>query len=182
MRVGITGLSKNSPSIRMAGLRGCYLPVSVYSGVGALDNHWQNYQQACQETGREAKRSDHRVVRDVLVADTDADADARKLAIEGGMGKAWREYMLPIYKHHNLLDSMISDPDMSSDDVDIDWLCDNVWIIGSPDTVLEKLRAWRAENGEFGTLMIYNHDYSDDPAPWNESVHRLAQDIAPRLR
>jgi 3,6-diketocamphane 1,6-monooxygenase len=178
VRVGITGLSMNSPSIRFAGERG-YLPVSVFSGVGALNNHWENYATACIAAGRTPDRADHRVVRDVFVADT--DAEARRLAITGGVGIAWQEYMLPIYKHYNLLDSMITDPTMTSADVDLDWLLDNVWIVGSPETVVEKLREWRGQNGEFGTLMIYNHDYSDDPAPWNESVRRLAQEVAPKL-
>nr|WP_214104725.1 LLM class flavin-dependent oxidoreductase [Acrocarpospora catenulata] len=175
--IGVTGLSMNSPSMRFAGQRG-YLPVSVYSGVDALNNHWETYSTAAVAAGRTPRRADHRVVRDVLIADT--DDEARRLAKEGGMGHAWQEYLLPIYQHHNLLDTMLT-PGMTSGDVDLDWLCDNVWVVGSAETVLEKLRAWREVNGEFGTLMIYNHDYSDDPAPWKESMRRLAHEVGPKL-
>lgn len=177
VQMGITGLSANSPSIKFAGSRG-YLPVSVFSGVDALNNHWETFENASKEAGRTPDRADHHVVRDVFVADT--DEEARRLAKEG-IGVAWETYLLPVYKQFGLLDSMITDPNMTSADIDLDWLCDNVWVVGSPDTVLERLQEWRQQNGEFGTLMVYNHDYLDNPSPWNESVRRLSQEVAPKL-
>lgn len=177
--IGCTGLSPNSPSIRLAGERG-WLPLSVYAGDEFLQNHWDTYKTAAEGAGRTADRSAHHVVRDVVVADT--DAEAKKLALEGGMGRAWGEYLLPVYKQFGILQGLIKDPSTTSmDDVDLDYLAEHVWIVGSPETCIEKFQACFDETGGWGTHMLYSHDYIDNPEPWNESVRRFAQEVAPKV-
>lgn len=88
MPMAMTGLSPNSPSIRYAGAHG-YSPCSVFSSNSALIDHFDIFAQAAADAGRSGDRTKHRVVRDVFIADT--DAEARKLALEGGMGRAWKE-------------------------------------------------------------------------------------------
>jgi hypothetical protein len=51
------------------------------------------------------------------------------------MGRCWREFLLPIYLGLALGKS--SRPTRNADDaIDLDYLADNLWRIGSPDTVL----------------------------------------------
>lgn len=176
--IGCTGLSPNSPSIGLAGQRG-WLPLSVYAGDAFLANHWETYKSAAEGAGRTADRSIHHVVRDVFVADT--DVEAKKLAIEGGMGRAWGEYLLPVYKQFGILKGLIKDESMSMDDIDLAYLAEHVWIVGSPETVIEKFQACFDETGGWGTHMIYSHDYIDNPEPWNESQRRFAQEVAPKI-
>lgn len=177
--IGVTGLSPNSPSIRLAGERG-WAPLSVYAGDAALANHWDTYRTAAEGAGRTADRSVHRVVRDVFVADT--DAEAKKLAIEGGMGRAWSEYLLPVYKQFGILNGLIKHPDVDPATVDLEYLAEHVWLVGSPETVTEKLQACFDETGGWGTHMIYSHDYIDNVEPWNESVRRFSQEVAPKVK
>jgi hypothetical protein len=35
--------------------------------------------------------------------------------------------------------------------------------------------------GPFGTLLIYSHDYIDNPAQWEHSMKLLAQEVAPKI-
>jgi len=179
MPMAMTGLSPNSPSIRHAGTQG-YSPCSVFSSNSALIDHFDVYAAASQEAGRAGDRTMHRVVRDVFVADT--DAEARKLALDGGMGRAWKEYLLPTYHAFGLAEAMVEGTGKAVSDVTPEFLADHFWIVGSPETVQEKFEAWFDKlGGGFGTTLLYSYDYIDNPTPWNESMRRLAQDIAPKL-
>ncbi|MCW2830469.1 MAG: putative monooxygenase [Aeromicrobium sp.] len=178
VEIGLAGLSPDSPSLKFAGTNG-YIPLSIYSGPDFLKNHWATYSSAAAANGHSVDRSIHHVVRDVFIADT--DKEAKRLAMEGGLGRAWGEYMLPQYKHFGILDAMITDPNVDSADVDIEYLADHVWMVGSPETVTEKLEQSFDETGGWGTLMVYGHDYIDNPEPWNESLRRLAE-LAPKIQ
>ena len=54
-------------------------------------------------------------------------------------------------------------------------------IVGSPETVLDKLIAFREQTGHFGTLLATGHDW-DDADLWRSSMRRLAEDVMPKFR
>lgn len=176
--VGVTGLSAKSPSIQFAGERG-YLPLSVYSGDEFVKQHWDTYSTAASASGHSTDRALHHVVRDVFVADT--DAEAKRLATEGGMGQAWSEYLLPVYKRFGILGGLVKDPNMDPNDIDVNYLAEHVWLVGSPDTVREKLSEFSHAVGGFGVIMPYSYDYIDNAAAWNESQRLLVQEVLPGL-
>ena len=57
---------------------------------------------------------------------------------------------------------------------------ENQVIAGDPNTVLQKLVAFREEVGPFGTLLMTGHDW-DEKELWQRSMRMLAQDVMPRL-
>lgn len=176
--IGVTALSEHSSSIKMAGERG-YIPLSVYAGDKFLKNHWRDYETAATANGHTADRSVHHVLRDVFVGET--DAQAMKDAKEGGLGRAWKEYLLPTYQRFGIIDQLI-EPGVDPMSVDLDYLAEHVWIVGSVETVTEKFNAWQKDIGGFGTIMIYSQDYSQNPEPWLRSMHLLAQEVAPNVK
>jgi len=179
MPLAMTGLNSPSPSIAFAGQRG-YIPASVFAGDAFLRSHFETYREAMQAAGRPYDRSVHRVVRDVIVADT--DAAARELAIEGGHGHAWTTYLKPTFERFGILEGILHDPAMDPAAVDAAYAAEHVWIVGSPDTVVRKLEAWFERlGGPFGTLLVYSYDYLDAPAAWEHAMDLLANDVAPRV-
>lgn len=178
IQMAMTGLSPNSPSISFAGSRG-YLPVSIWAGDAFVTNHWDVYEKAATENGHPAQSSLHHVVRDVVVADT--DAEARRLAIEGGLGDTWMKYTMPTYKRFGVMEGLLADPSHSVADVDMEYLAEHVWITGSPETVIQKFQDWFGVIGGYGTHLMYSYDYLDDPKPWEESMRRFAREVAPKV-
>ena len=179
MPMAMTGLNSPSPSIAFAGQQG-YIPASVFAGNGFLRSHFETYRTQMEAAGRPYDRSVHRVVRDVIVADT--DQAARELAIEGGIGHAWDVYLKPTFERFGILQGILPDPAMDPAKVDAAYLAEHVWIVGSPDTVVAKMNAWFDElGGPFGTLLVYSYDYLDAPQAWEHSMDLLANAVAPRV-
>ena len=179
IQMAMTGLSAPSPSISFAATRG-FLPASVYAGNAFLRSHFDTYAEVSAANGRKSDRSMHRVVRDVLVADT--DKEARRLAINGPMGRAWMEYLKPTYERFGVLKGLLHDPSVNPADVDAEYLAEHVWIVGSPETVARKFEQWFDDlGGAFGTVLVYSHDYLSDPLPWEESMRRLVSEVVPTL-
>jgi alkanesulfonate monooxygenase SsuD/methylene tetrahydromethanopterin reductase-like flavin-dependent oxidoreductase (luciferase family) len=71
---------------------------------------------------------------------------------------------------------------LQPDDVNEDFLVDHVWLCGSPETVVEKLERLADKTGGWGQLVANQHDSIDDPKPWTESLQRLAQQVAPKVK
>jgi alkanesulfonate monooxygenase SsuD/methylene tetrahydromethanopterin reductase-like flavin-dependent oxidoreductase (luciferase family) len=175
----MAGLSPRSPTLRLAGERG-YLPLSLYAGDRYIASQWEVYAEGAAAAGRPVPdRSILRVARDVLVGRT--DKEARKNAIEGAMGYTWREYLGPDFATFNLLRNMIPDPDLPDSEITLDYLCDHAWIVGSPDTVAQKLQAFSDLTGGCGTILPYTYDYSDTPEVWRESMELLAKEVVPHV-
>ena len=114
-------------------------------------------------------RGEWRIIRDVYVAPT--DAEARELAIGGMMGRCWREFLLPIY--------LGLDPEMPDEAVDLEYLADNLWFVGSPDTVAGRIMELQAQTGGFGHLTIVAYDATDEQAAWARNVEMLMKDVLP---
>lgn len=178
VEIGVTGLSPNSSSMKFAGSRG-YMPLSVYSGDESVRNHWSVYSKAAAEAGITVDRADHHVVFDAFVADT--DKEAKRLAMEGGLGRSWNEYLIPVYKDLGIMQGLVKHPGMDPNDVDLNYIAEHVWLCGSPETVIEKFQAFQESTGGFGTFVMYNHEHIADPSYWNDSVRRIAAEVAPKI-
>lgn len=181
MEIAVTGLSKNSPSMKFAGERN-YSPISFFGGIEQMKGHWETWSTTATAAGHNADRSRFRVCRDVFIADTDAEAKRR--ALRSGLARTWREYLVPIYKKFNLFEGIIADSGKSiaPDDVDEDFLVEHVWLCGSPATVTEKLNRLAERAGGWGQIVVNQHDSLDDPKPWAESLQRLASEVAPNVK
>ncbi|MBD1551511.1 LLM class flavin-dependent oxidoreductase [Pseudomonas typographi] len=177
--IAVTGFSFNSPSMRLAGERG-FKPVSIFSGLDALKSHWDTYSEAAVKAGYTPLRSNHAVSQTVFVADT--DKEAKRLVMEGPIGYCFQRYLIPIWWRFGMMDGFIKDKGASAKDVDLEWLVDNVFIVGSPDTVAEKINTLFAKAGGWGTLQVEAHDYVDDPSPWFKSLELISREVAPKIK
>src|SRR5262245_47344016 len=93
--IGVAGLSKGSDTLKLAGERG-YLPMSLNLNPAYVGSHWEAVEIGAAKTGRKPNRAEWRMVREVFVADT--DAEAMRLSVGLHMGRMMREYFLPLLK------------------------------------------------------------------------------------
>lgn len=68
---------------------------------------------------------------------------------------------------------------MPDEVVTVDYLMNNVWIVGDPSECADKIQQLHEESG-FGTLLSITTDAHD--AGWDhESLRLLMEDVAPRV-
>jgi alkanesulfonate monooxygenase SsuD/methylene tetrahydromethanopterin reductase-like flavin-dependent oxidoreductase (luciferase family) len=70
---------------------------------------------------------------------------------------------------------------MSDSEVTIEYMMDNLWIVGSPDDAVEKIRELYDHVGGFGVLLVMGHEWKPEDK-WMRSMKLLAEEVMPRLR
>ena len=138
--IGVAGASPGSETLKIVGERG-YIPMSLGLNAVYVASHWDAVVQGAESAGREPpSRGEWRIVRDIWVADS--DEEAREGAMNGMLGRAWRDYLHPLFSFgaYPFVSFMKHDESIPDDDVTLEYMMDNLWIVGSPDTVEEKLR------------------------------------------
>ncbi len=181
----MTGVQPTSPTFADAGRRG-FSPMSQQVGMAALRQQWVTYEEAATQAGHTPDRANWRIMRDVFVAET--DKEARRLFLEGPAGRTWDELVLPTFRAVRdrggkpyALGELLLDPGMTIDELTLEWMVDNFFIIGSPDTVVEKITQFNDELGGFGALLSFVFDYSQDPEPYRRHLELLGREVGPRI-
>ncbi len=177
-RIGIAGLSKGSETLKLAGEKG-FIPLSLNLNPAYVASHWESVEEGAARVGRTADRNDWSLVREVLVADT--DEEAWELAVNGPMGRMMGEYFLPLLQNFGFLEFLKHDPDTPDSEVTVEYCARHNWLVGSPDTVAEKLAGVYDECGGFGKLLVFGFDYSEQPDRWHHSMKLLAEEVGPRV-
>ena len=93
--------------------------------------HWEVVEEGARKAGRVPARSAWRVAREVYVSDT--TEQARKEALDGVLRRDFEQYFLRSLPMVKMLGLMKVDPDMPDSDVTVEYLLDNIFIVGSPD-------------------------------------------------
>src|SRR5207249_2895799 len=71
--IAVAGVSKGSDTLKLAGERG-FWPMSLNLNPAYVASHWDSVEQGAARSGRTPRRADWRMVREVFIADTDAEA------------------------------------------------------------------------------------------------------------
>jgi alkanesulfonate monooxygenase SsuD/methylene tetrahydromethanopterin reductase-like flavin-dependent oxidoreductase (luciferase family) len=176
--IGVAGVTPTSEMYRLAGQRG-WMPMSLnIVPTSSLQRNWATYNDAAIQAGNTPDRDAWRVARDIYVADS--SAQARQQALDGVLGRDWREYFIPLLGSGDRLSLCKTDPNMSDAEVTPEYLCDNIWIVGDPDEVAAKLRAMAEATGGFGTLLLMGHEWRPREQ-WEKSMRLFVDEVVPRL-
>jgi alkanesulfonate monooxygenase SsuD/methylene tetrahydromethanopterin reductase-like flavin-dependent oxidoreductase (luciferase family) len=176
--IGVAGVSPRSSTLKMAGKNG-WIPMSInLIPPSLLKTHWDAVEEGAKEAGRTPDRSVWRVAREVFIAET--SSEARKLVREGMIARDFDQYFLRMLPKSNMLGIMKTDPNMPDSDVTIDYLIENVFVVGSVDEVTQKLNDIQGELGGFGTLLAMGHEW-EPYQPWVDSMTALAREVAPKV-
>src|ERR1700682_5048539 len=143
-----------------------------------LNSHWDSIAAGAARTGRTPDREQWRVCRAVHVAET--DEQARREALYGAMGRDYRDYFLPLLGQSRGLGGLKMEESMSDSELTLEYLCDNVWLVGSPETVARKIEELYAAVGGFGGILIGAVDWPDVNI-WPRSMRLFATEVKPRL-
>jgi alkanesulfonate monooxygenase SsuD/methylene tetrahydromethanopterin reductase-like flavin-dependent oxidoreductase (luciferase family) len=177
--IAVAGVSEKSETLALAGERG-WIPMSInFVPARVLRTHWETVEQAARASGREVSRAVWRVSRNIHVAET--TEQARQEALAGSLGRDFRDYFLPLLRLGRQYGPLKIDPAMPDEQVTLEYLADQIWIVGDPDECARRLRSLYDEVGGFGSVLAIAHDWSD-PAVWDRSMTLLAQEVMPRLQ
>ena len=176
--IGLAGVSPKSDTLSLAGERG-WIPLSINLIMpSALAGHWDAVEEGAKKAGRTPDRAMWRIARDIYVAET--TEEAREEALNGTLGRDFADYWLKMGAHNNTLARWRSGPDMVDTDITVEYLLDNVMIVGSPQDVAQKLRDLYEDVGGFGVLLAMGHEWKPKDK-WLRSMTLLKEDVMPRL-
>lgn len=178
--IAVTGSSPYSGTLKGAGKRG-WIPVSAnFIGAWSVKTHWEAYAKAAQEAGHKVSPERWRVARSIYVAKTDAEAEAF-VKQQGGTFDHYFWYLYTLWDRGGIKGAYVPHPDMKAEDLDSHVLLrDNYVIWGSPETVAEKLVAFREEVGHFGNVLMYSHDWAE-PDKMQRSMRLMAEEVMPMV-
>ena len=139
--------------------------------------HWDTVIDGAQLVGKTANRNDWRIARDVFVGKTSAVAKERARAV---LGRNFETHQLASRIGTWQMQAAKHDPAMPDDAVTVEYMMENVWIVGDPLECEDKIRSLYENVGGFGALLSVTAD-SDDPAWDHESLRLLAEKVGPRI-
>ena len=102
------------------------------------------------------------------------------VALNGGMARAYNDYMYNVLKSLGVVDLYKENEDIKDEDLTAEYICDNIWIVGSPDTVTRKLRKLYDDTGGFGTVLQVQYVY-EPFQDWLNNMTLFAKEVMPNL-
>jgi alkanesulfonate monooxygenase SsuD/methylene tetrahydromethanopterin reductase-like flavin-dependent oxidoreductase (luciferase family) len=176
-KIAVAGVSPGSSSIREAGRHG-YIPLSFDVAVEYLRGHWDAYIEGAESNGLKADRKIWRIFKMVFTADT--DEEAMKLAESEPVRAIFDDWTLPLYQKFGLLGAFA--PGVPEDQINAAYLARASWLVGSPETVINKIRAFHNAVGGFGVLVTPSFDMLGDSNAFRRNLELIATKVEPALR
>ena len=65
---------------------------------------------------------------------------------------------------------------------DLEYLADNLWFVGSPETVAGRINDLQTRTGGFGYLTIVSYDATGERESWDRSLQLLMDEVLPRCQ
>jgi alkanesulfonate monooxygenase SsuD/methylene tetrahydromethanopterin reductase-like flavin-dependent oxidoreductase (luciferase family) len=174
-------MSPFSGSVKTAVERG-WAPMSAnFCPPSVIASHWKKYVEGCESIGSEPTGDEWRVARNMVIASTDSEARDRVFDPDGS-NFYYFSYLWAVLKAADYTAVMKQDPSVADEDLTVNDLIESMVIYGSPDTVTQKLEAFRQDTGPFGTLLLAMMDGSGASNDRErETMTLLANDVAPRF-
>jgi alkanesulfonate monooxygenase SsuD/methylene tetrahydromethanopterin reductase-like flavin-dependent oxidoreductase (luciferase family) len=173
--IGVATSSPSSDSIRMAGERG-WIPMTNLM-AHHVKNLWKTVEEGAASTGQIADRGRLRIGRQIYVGETPESArDEARIVL----GRPFNEHQWKNAQAAGALAYSKLDPDMADEALDVDYMMENVWIVGDPQECADQIRELYQMVGGFGHLLAITQDH-DDHSLVQRSQRLLMEEVAPRL-
>ena len=174
--ISAAATSIRSDSIKNAGANG-WIPMSSPTlSIPNLVGHWEEFSDGAAGAGRTSDRHQWRIARDVLVASTPQEAKERANAV---LVRNYEQHQQP-NRQPSLLAGSKTDPSLPDDAIDVEYMMDNLWIVGDPQECADQIRKIYGDVGGFGTLLAVTQD-PDDHQWQHECLELLKNEVGPRI-
>ncbi len=177
--IAVAGITEKSESLKTAG-KNDWIPMSInFVPQKSLKGHWESYEEGAKEAGIVADRSKWRIARDIYVAETTEQAieDVKN----GTLARDFTDYFFKLIpKIRGNLDIFKTDKSMTDEEVTIDYMIKNLWIVGSPEDVTRQIKELYDYVGGFGVLLIMGHEWKPLDK-WQNSMNLLVNEVIPKL-
>jgi alkanesulfonate monooxygenase SsuD/methylene tetrahydromethanopterin reductase-like flavin-dependent oxidoreductase (luciferase family) len=171
-------MTAQSRLMRAAGERGWAPLSSNLVHPRFVKSHWDQVASGAQQAQRKADRSVWRIAREIYVDET--TDDARAFARRGSLARGYEDYFFKMFSRNGQNALWKVRDDLPTSDLTLDYMIDNMWLVGDPESVANQIRELYECVGGFGTLLWVTHDW-DDADRWRRSMRLLAQEVMPRL-
>jgi alkanesulfonate monooxygenase SsuD/methylene tetrahydromethanopterin reductase-like flavin-dependent oxidoreductase (luciferase family) len=174
--------SPNSSSAKTAAQKGWGMISANIIPTYSVASHWTVYADACRALGKKPSGENWRVARNVMVARSDAEAEDRVFGAQAS-NNYFYTYMREVLSSVGLLIILKPKADMPDAEASVKAITAECVIHGSPNTMIDRLVAFRERVGPFGGLLMTGLDWAGPNAEWErESMRLLAQEVMPKFR
>ena len=157
-----------------------FIPISAnFVPVSNLVAQWQSYAQTRERLGKMADPSIWRVCRNVLVTESDAQAQDI-LADPDGTFAYYYRYIRGVRQIEEFREHQGKPLPELNALLEVDVALEESVIAGSLASVQERLVDLVDQLGPFGTLVMVGQDW-DDAVMWPTSMRRMAEEVMPVL-
>ena len=175
-----TASDPDSKGLIALGRRGWGPVSSNLLHVNCLPNHWANYQKGAIEGGQKTDRDIWRVARSIFVADDDRTAKAYGGDDPNSPYRFYLRQLMMKLGRAKKLASFKSRPDMTDEEVTLDYAVENIVIRGTVNAVVDRILAMHEAIGDFGTLLYCGKDWTD-VALGRRSMELMAEKVMPAV-
>jgi len=172
-------MSPSSQTVQVAAVRGWDVVTANFIPVSSVASHWRMFQKGAEEAGVAPDGDRWSVARHILVAESDAEAQAY-LARPNHALVPYYQYMIDLFKRSEFTSVLKSDEAQADDQLTVAWALEHLVIAGSPRTVADRILSLRDRVGPFGTIVMVAHDW-DDPPFHLRSMALMAEQVMPLL-
>lgn len=97
------------------------------------------------------------------------------------VARDWGGCFFPLLKHVELTRLLKVSPEMPDKDLNVEYMLDNVWIVGDPDEVARQVGQLSEDLGGFGVLLLMGHEWSPREQ-WERSMTLFVNEVVPQLQ
>lgn len=175
----VTAVSPFSRGVSEAAARGWDAISANFLMPQWVKSHWTKYVEGCERAGRKADFANWRVAKSIFVADDDRTAQAYVTDPESPYRLYYRSLFTKL-KAGGRIEVFKPRRDMPDNEVNLNSICDELIIHGSPAKVTDEILAFQDEIGPFGTLLYAGKDWRS-PDLARRSMVLMAEKVLPAV-
>ncbi len=145
-----------------------------------VKSHWPKYVEGRSAVGAVADPSAWRVAKSIFVADDETTAQRYALGSDGPYHFYFKQLIRKLAGAAGRGNLFKTDPDMPNEAITPEYVTERLVLAGTVDQVVAQLLAFRAQVGDFGTLLYAGHDWVD-PVLARRSMQLMAEQVMPRV-